>query len=48
MDLFESLDGKIVECMWDMNEKMWVFLCMRLDKDMLNFIIIYEKTWKLI
>jgi mRNA-capping enzyme len=45
-DPLESLDGKIVECTWDMNEKTWVFLRTRSDKDTPNFITTYEKTWK--
>ena len=42
----ESLDGKIVECSWDWNEKKWVFMRTRADKDTPNFITVYRKTWK--
>lgn len=42
----ESLDGKIVECSWDMNEKTWVYMRTRADKETPNFITVYEKTWK--
>jgi mRNA-capping enzyme len=42
----EGLDGKIVECSWDWNEKKWVFMRTRADKDTPNFITVYRKTWK--
>ena len=45
-DSLESLDGKIVECSWDMNENTWVYMRTRADKETPNFITVYEKTWK--
>ena len=45
-DPLESLDGKIVECSYDWNERKWLYMRKREDKDTPNFITVYEKTWK--
>ena len=45
-DPLDTLDGKIVECSWDMEAKTWVFMRTRADKDTPNFITVYQKTWQ--
>lgn len=42
----EDLDGQIVECSWNVQEKCWTFLRIRLDKTTPNFIDVYKKTWQ--
>jgi mRNA-capping enzyme len=41
-----KLDGKIVECSWDFNQKSWIYMRTRLDKTTPNFINVYENTLK--